>query len=122
MGFNEDLPARPVGGRGLALVLISRVLAASPTKVRIDVLEFTPKSNAVPAAKVTLRETDATRENPIELKGSTDAAGRVWFEVPHLDFEPVEVEKEGYVTRAEMKPWSKEVGKAARSELYRGVE
>src|SRR5688572_9138891 len=94
-----------------AHIVVLGVLAAGPAKIRVEVVEYAIGAKPVPGAKVTLRETSDAGHGVNELTGLTDAAGLVWFDVPHLGFEPVEIEKDGYVTRAEMKPFLKELGK-----------
>src|SRR4051794_5938231 len=93
-----------------APLMILGVLAAGPLKIRVEVVDYSVSSKGVPGAVVTLRETGLDAGAPAELRGTTDPTGLAWFEVPHLGFEPVEVEKDGYVTRAEMRPFQKEVG------------
>ncbi|PTL82139.1 hypothetical protein [Vitiosangium sp. GDMCC 1.1324] len=104
-------------------LLLTSLLAATPLKIRVEVLEVGSTTKGVPAAKVTLRETaESSQQVPRELQAITDATGRAWFEVPHLGFEPVEIEKERYVTRAEMKPFRKEAGKLESMQQRGGAE
>lgn len=84
----------------LASLLVAGALAAGPMKIRVEVLEYYTHKK-VAGARVTLREKSGTGPQPVELQGVTDAKGRAWFDVPHLDFTPVEISKEGYVPRQE---------------------
>jgi len=100
----------------LATLVLSAALAASPLKIRVEVTEYITQKK-VPGAQVTLREENGTAQ----LQALSDETGRAWFEVPHLRFTPVEIVKDGYVSRAELKPFRKEF-KVLESRTPRGGE
>jgi hypothetical protein len=102
----------------LASILLASALAAGPVRIRVEIKDSTTLK-PLPGAQVTLRAQSGPA--PMEVQGTTGADGRVWLDVQHLDFAPVEIVRDGYVAYSQAKPLRDEI-KFKESRTPRGPE